>query len=131
MENEHEELVCDFGVLPDYVGLGDNRPTPEQLEVGVRFRLELWRVEENYQLRHASDMRDFAADSMRKLHLSFVREGRFPGSSSLNLEREARYQRALLSGRYDDLEWMRATAQKLSQIFAVPLEETDGGYNDY
>lgn len=126
------ELIHNFGVLPDDIGLGNNHSALTQLEVGVRFQLQLWRVEENYQLRHAHKIREWPATKpLDYFRVCFMRPARGPGFSVIVLKSTAlKPQTTLLNARYDDLEWMRATARTLGEILGALVEENDWG-SDY
>lgn len=127
-----DDLIYDFGILPDYVGLGNARPTPVQLEVGVRFQLELWRVGEAYQLRYAHKIREWPATKpLDYFRVCFMQPARGPGFSVVVLKSTAlKPQTTLLNARYDDLEWMRETARTLGGLLGAPVEENDWGSDD-
>lgn len=126
-----DELIYDFGVLPDYVGLKNDSSTPAQLEIGVRFLLELWRVQKDYQLRHAHQIIEWpATEPIEFVRFGFVRPAKGPGLSVIALKSTAlKYPTTLLNARYDDLEWMRNTAGIFGDLLNVSIEENDWGYD--
>ena len=127
-----DELIHDFGVLPDYIGLGDEHPTPARSEAGVRFRLEFWRAEGVYQLRHHLQKLDLPTDRAgQAIKLHFMRPAKGAGFCDLRIgDKNVDFPQLLLEGRHDDLRWLHATGEKLSQLTGFGFEEIDMG-SDY
>ena len=104
---------------------GQRAPISEQT---FDSRSRLWRNEESYEFRHHRQSLQLptASDQVLKLHLMRPAKGR--GFCDLRLgDVSVDWSPLLLEGRYDDLNWMRATAHRLSELLELRLIEDDMG----
>lgn len=124
-----EVLVYDFGVLPSFVTIWNGGPTRAPIEIDVRFRLELWRIAAAFQLRHARQTLTLPApNSMQSVQLNFMHPAKGAGFGEVRFsDASFDYPASLLSGRYDNLEWMRGAAQHLGLSLEIPFVENDRG----
>ena len=120
-------LAAEFGILPASVTLWNGGPTRAPIETQVRFALELWRVENGFELRHGHQkLALFVATKLCSGSLLWMSPAKGPGFSGLGYC-DGSSQLKLLEGRFEDLAWMRATAQKLGRALGVKFWEHDGG----
>ena len=116
--------VHDFGILPQGVVIWNGGPTTMNIEVPVRFAVELWRVGEVYELRHSHQKFKFSGENEQQIILIWQSPAKGPGNSSVAV---GDVNAALFYGGYENLQWMRATALKLAELLQLDFREDNRG----